>query len=122
MAAIASASALVASRIMEGTVPPTASMLQLNREIASIEIFDRMRKPIMDLDQIAAFERVVREGSFSRAAVALGIGQPAVSSRIQALEEDVGGILFLRGRRVSLTPMGEGLLPYARRVLEVLRE
>ena len=76
----------------------------------------------MDLDQIAAFERVVREGSFSRAAVALGIGQPAVSSRIQALEEDVGGILFLRGRRVSLTPMGEGLLPYARRVLEVLRE
>jgi LysR family transcriptional regulator, low CO2-responsive transcriptional regulator len=76
----------------------------------------------MDLDQITAFEKVVREGSFSRAAVALGIGQPAVSSRIQALEEDVGGILFNRGRRISLTPMGEGFLPYARRVLEVLRE
>src|SRR5256714_2365651 len=78
--------------------------------------------PVMDRDQIAAFEQVVREGSFSRAAVDLGIGQPAFSSRIQALEEDVGGILSPRGRRVSLTPMGEGFLPYARRVLEVLRE
>jgi DNA-binding transcriptional LysR family regulator len=76
----------------------------------------------MDLDQIAAFEKVVREGSFSRAAVGLGIGQPAVSARIQGLEEDVGGILFTRGRRISLTPMGEGFLPYARRVIEVLRE
>src|SRR2546423_5047166 len=78
--------------------------------------------PVMDRDQIAAFEQVVREGSFSRAAVALGIGQPAVSSRIHALEEDAGGILFNRGRRISLTSMGEGFLPYARRVLEVLRE
>src|SRR5256885_16513967 len=76
----------------------------------------------MDLDQTAAFEKVVREGSSSRAAVTLGIGQPAVSSRIQSLEEDVGGILFTRGRRISLTPMGEGFLPYARRVLEVVRE
>ena len=76
----------------------------------------------MDLDQIAAFDKVVREGSFSRAAVALGIGQPAVSSRIQALEDGVGAILFTRGRRVALTPTGESFLPYARRVLEVLRE
>jgi DNA-binding transcriptional LysR family regulator len=95
-------------------------MHQLNPKIPSIDNFDTMAR--MDLDQIAAFEKVVREGSFSRAAVVLGIGQPAVSSRIQALEEDVGGILFNRGRRISLTPMGEGFLPYARRVLEVLRE
>jgi DNA-binding transcriptional LysR family regulator len=96
-------------------------MLQLNPAIASIDDFDRMPGG-MDLDQLAAFEKVVREGSFSRAAVALGLGQPAVSSRIQALEQDVGGILFNRGRRISLTPMGEGFLPYVRRLLEVLRE
>jgi len=41
----------------------------------------------MELDQLVAFERVVREGSFSRAAIALGIGQPAVSSRIQGQQE-----------------------------------
>ena len=42
------------------------------------------------LEQLIAFERVVREGSFSRAALALGIGQPAISSRIQALEVALG--------------------------------
>ena len=76
----------------------------------------------MDVAQLTAFERIARDGSFSRAAVALGIGQPAVSARIQALEESVGGALFTRGRRVALTPLGEGFLPYARRVLEMLDE
>jgi len=76
----------------------------------------------MELDQLVAFERVVREGSFSRAALALGIGQPAVSSRIQGLEDGLGGILFTRGRRIRLTALGESFLPYARRVLDVLSE
>ena len=43
------------------------------------------------LDQLVAFDQVVREGSFSRAALSLGIGQPAVSSRIQGLEAALGG-------------------------------
>ena len=76
----------------------------------------------LDLDQLRAFDRVVREGSFSRAALALGIGQPAVSTRIRGLEAAVGGAVFTRGRRVALTPRGEGLLPYVRRALEVLGE
>jgi DNA-binding transcriptional LysR family regulator len=76
----------------------------------------------VEIDQLVAFDRIVREGSFGRAALALGIGQPAVSSRIQALESALGGPLFVRGRRVSLTALGEGFLPYARRGLEVLAE
>ena len=76
----------------------------------------------MDIAQLAAFDRVAREGSFSRAAISLGIGQPAVSSRIQNLEDALGGALFRRGRRISVTPLGESFLPYARRVLEVLHE
>jgi DNA-binding transcriptional LysR family regulator len=76
----------------------------------------------MDTGQLEAFDRIVREGSFSRAAVAIGIGQPAVSSRIHTLEEALGGALFTRGRVVALTPLGEAFLPYARRVLEVVRE
>jgi DNA-binding transcriptional LysR family regulator len=87
--------------------------------ISSIDFIDTCS---MHLDQLAAFERVAREGSFSRAALGLGIGQPAVSSRIQALEEEVGGTLFHRGRRVALTALGESFLSYARRALEVLRE
>jgi DNA-binding transcriptional LysR family regulator len=76
----------------------------------------------MDLDQLAAFDRIVREGGFGRAAVALGVGQPAVSARIRALEAQVGGALFTRGRRVTLTALGDSFLPYARRALEVLGE
>jgi DNA-binding transcriptional LysR family regulator len=73
-------------------------------------------------EQLVAFERVVREGSFSRAALALKIGQPAVSSRIQALEAALGGALFRRGRRSAITPLGESFLPYVRRALAVLAE
>src|SRR5258708_16597063 len=76
----------------------------------------------MQLEQLVAFDRVAREGSFSRAALALGLGQPAVSSRILALEDAVGGALFLRGRAIRLTALGESFLPYARRALEGLRE
>ena len=76
----------------------------------------------MDTDQLKAFARVVREGSFTRAARVLGVGQPAVSARILALENAVGGPIFTRGRRVRLTPLGESFLPYASRALAVLQE
>jgi DNA-binding transcriptional LysR family regulator len=74
------------------------------------------------LEQLAAFERVVREGSFSRAALALRIGQPAVSSRIQALEAALGGPLFRRGGRITITALGESFLPFARRTLDLVAE
>jgi DNA-binding transcriptional LysR family regulator len=75
----------------------------------------------VDRAQLIAFERVVRERSFSRAAWALGLAQPTVSGRIRALERAVGGPLFVRGARGALlTDLGTGFLPYARRALEVL--
>jgi DNA-binding transcriptional LysR family regulator len=76
----------------------------------------------VDVEQLLAFERIAREGSFSRAAWALDIAQPTISARIHALEHEVGGPLFVRGRRVALTERGESFLPYARRALEVLAE
>ncbi|HLK37092.1 MAG TPA: LysR family transcriptional regulator [Polyangiaceae bacterium] len=76
----------------------------------------------MDREQLAAFVHVARRGSFTQAAVALGVGQPAVSARIRALEERVGGALFARGRRARLTVLGESFLPFARRALEVIDE
>lgn len=75
----------------------------------------------MDQNQLLAFERIVREGSFNRAARFLDVSQAAISGRIQALERELGGALFVRGgRRASLTPAGEAFLPYARRALDVL--
>lgn len=77
----------------------------------------------MDVDQLTAFDRIVREGSFSRAAWSLGIAQPTISARVHALEQAVGGPLFARSsRRISLTTLGESFLPYARRALAVLGE
>src|SRR2546427_466487 len=87
--------------------------------IVRIDVIDGMD---MDREQLAAFDRIAREGSFTRAAISLGIGQPAISARIQALEEQVGGTLFTRGRRIALTTLGESFLPFARRALEVLGE
>lgn len=77
----------------------------------------------MDIDQLLAFERIAREGSFSRAARHLDITQPSISARIQALEQEVGGALFVRGgRKLVLTERGESFLSYVQRALEVLNE
>jgi LysR family transcriptional regulator, low CO2-responsive transcriptional regulator len=89
-------------------------------DILCIDTFDE--REAMDRHQLEALDRVAREGSFTRAAISLGIGQPAVSARIRGLEEQVGGALFTRGRRVALTALGETFLPFARRALEVLGE
>ena len=75
----------------------------------------------MDTGQLAAFDRVVRERSFSRAARVLDLAQPTISDRIRALERAVGGPLFVHGGRAAeLTDLGASFLPYARRALEVL--
>jgi LysR family transcriptional regulator, low CO2-responsive transcriptional regulator len=76
----------------------------------------------MDINQLVAFERVVREGSFSRAAWALGVSQPTISARIQHLETEVGGSLFRRGRKVTLTERGVRLLPHVRKMLTNLND
>lgn len=77
----------------------------------------------MDQNHLVAFDRIVREGSFNRAAQPLNLSQAAISGRIQALEAQIGTPLFIRGgRRVLLTGVGETFLPYARRVLAILDE
>ena len=77
----------------------------------------------MDQNQLLAFERIVREGSFNRAARALGISQATISGRISALEASIGGALFARGgRRATLTAQGDAFLPYARRALTIIDE
>jgi len=68
------------------------------------------------MDLLAAmriFIRVVERGSMSSAARDLGIGQPAVSERIERLEAHLGTRLLRRNtRRMSLTHSGS--LFYAR--------
>ena len=77
----------------------------------------------MDLRQLRTLTEVADRGSFSAAADALGISQPAVSQQIRALERDAGGrLLDRRGRRVELTDRGALVLRYARRMLALSEE
>jgi DNA-binding transcriptional LysR family regulator len=77
----------------------------------------------MEYGQFKAFVQVARDGSFTMAAQSLGLTQPSVSTRIAVLESTLGSALFVRsGRKLSMTPAGEALLPYAHRSLTALQE
>jgi molybdate transport repressor ModE-like protein len=73
----------------------------------------------LELRHLAALEAVAREGSFGRAAEALGYTQSAVSQQIATLERIVGERLVERPggpRRISLTEAGRLLLRHAEAV------
>jgi len=73
--------------------------------------------------QLQIFEAAARALSFSRAADALRLTQPAVSMQIRQLEHFAGVTLFERtGRRLHLTVAGEELVLHARAVLRALED
>jgi DNA-binding transcriptional LysR family regulator len=77
----------------------------------------------MELSALRAFVEVAERASFSEAANALFLTQPAVSKRVAQLEGELGARLFDRiGRQVSLTSTGSALLPRARRLLNDARD
>jgi DNA-binding transcriptional LysR family regulator len=73
----------------------------------------------MDFDQLETFIEVARLSSFSRAAEKRFRTQPAISSQIRSLEEDVGARLLDRsGGKVSLTASGKLFLKFAEESLD----
>jgi LysR family transcriptional regulator, low CO2-responsive transcriptional regulator len=76
----------------------------------------------MDFDQIETFLEVARLSSFSRAAERRFRTQPAISSQIRALEEEVGARLLDRsGGKVAVTAAGKVFQRYAEETLEQRR-
>jgi DNA-binding transcriptional LysR family regulator len=70
----------------------------------------------LNLEHLRTFLTVVRFGGISRAAEALHLTQPAVTTRIRNLEQVLSGPLFEReGAVLRLTKRGERLLSYARK-------
>lgn len=68
--------------------------------------------------RVKVFLKLASEKSFTKAAEALGISQPAVSQNISELEKCLGLRLFQRLRgETLLTPAGEVFAGYARRIL-----
>ncbi|MGD0761020.1 MAG: LysR family transcriptional regulator [Candidatus Sulfotelmatobacter sp.] len=73
----------------------------------------------MDFDQLETFLEVARHASFSRAAEKRFRTQPAISSQIRSLEEEVGAKLFDRsGGKVSLTAGGKAFQKYVEETLD----
>ncbi len=70
------------------------------------------------LQQLGYFVTVAEHGNLTRAAAALHLAQPSLSTQLKRLERDLGTELFERvPRGVALTPAGEALLPLARQAL-----
>lgn len=74
----------------------------------------------LDMDTLRTFVKGIELGSFARAAGTIGRSQSALSGQMRKLEGQVGAALFRKsGRGLALTPAGEALLSYARKMLEL---
>lgn len=66
------------------------------------------------------FRTIAVEGSVSKAALKLRLGQPALSMQLKQFEEQIGHELFLRkGRQLVLTEMGHLVLGYANDIFKL---
>src|SRR5260370_29292858 len=75
----------------------------------------------MLLPSVRYLKAVADHGSFTRAAAALHVSQPALSQQIRQLEGRMGAQLLDRsGRTVRPTDVGEAYLRHVRRALDVL--
>lgn len=78
---------------------------------------------MINVTHLRAFHAVATEGSFSKAARALNVGQPTLSSQVKALEAGYGVRLFdRRGRGVQLTDLGRSLAEVTNRLTSLQEE
>ncbi len=70
------------------------------------------------LEKLTYFVAVARAQSFRRAADACGVAQPTLSAGVRQLEDELGVMLVRRSSRyLGLTPEGERVLVWARRLI-----
>jgi len=73
----------------------------------------------MTLNELRYLVAVAQEKSFGRAAAKCFVSQPALSVAIHKLEDELGALLFERGKsEITVTPVGERVVEQAQRVLE----
>lgn len=73
----------------------------------------------MDIKPLRYFSAIAKTESFTKAALQLGVAQPAVSMAIKKLEQDLGLTLIHRAdRHIGLTDEGKKLLVHAEKILQ----
>lgn len=77
----------------------------------------------MDIRNLKTFIKVSELSNFTKAAVALGYSQSAVTVQMQQLEAELGVALFDRiGKNIRLTQYGVNFIEYANAVLEAMEK
>ena len=77
----------------------------------------------LTLRQLECFSAVAKDLSFTRAAEALHLTQPAVSMQVRQLEQQTGvAVTEQIGKQVHLTEAGEEVLRYAKSILQQVDE
>ncbi len=72
----------------------------------------------MDTGSFKAFISIVEHGSMSKAAINIGLTQPALSLKISRIEENLKTSLFIRkNKKLFLTPAGEDFLIFSRSMI-----
>ena len=75
------------------------------------------------LQQLESLKALVEEGSYTKASTKLFISQSSLTKQIQNMEDAAGSLLINRGRAgVSLTPEGQILYDYAKRLIRLRDE
>jgi DNA-binding transcriptional LysR family regulator len=83
----------------------------------------RPKAELLSLQQIRCFSAAVDRGSFTAAATALRVTQPAVADQVRKLEHALGADLFIRaGRGVVLTEAGRAFAEHAARTLRAVED
>ncbi|MET7362487.1 LysR family transcriptional regulator [Streptomyces sp. NPDC005562] len=77
----------------------------------------------LELRHLRTIRAIADAGSLTKAATALGLAQPALSTQLKRIERALGGELFERGRHgVRATALGEFVLARARVVLPAVSD
>jgi DNA-binding transcriptional LysR family regulator len=80
------------------------------QSIVSMIYIHSMNLNSLDLNLLVALDALLREASVSRAAMRIGLSQPAASHALQRLREVLGDPLLVRiGARMELTPRAQAL-------------
>jgi DNA-binding transcriptional LysR family regulator len=80
------------------------------QSIVNMIYIHQMNLNSLDLNLLVALEALLREASVSRAAMRIGLSQPATSHALQRLRDLIGDPLLVRsGARMELTPRAQAL-------------
>ena len=90
--------------------------------IVNMVYIHRMNLNSLDLNLLVALDALLREANVSRAAMRIGLSQPAASHALQRLRDLIGDPLLVRtGARMELTPRAQALRAPLAQALDQVR-